>query len=612
MGGESRAGREGIIGPGELARGVLSVAWRLPSILTQLGRIRRFRSSTPLSLGRILERSAVRSPDRKALLFEDRSYTHEELNGEVNRYAHELASCGVSRGDTVHVLVDNRPELLMLIGALAKLGAVASLLNPRQRGAALRHSLGLAPARHHIVGEELLGAFEEVRDSLPPSESDALLYLRERGKGSTPAGYLDLEEAARRRPRSNPASTTGVTLGDPYALVFTSGTTGLPKAAIQTHRRWISGGLWFGRAAMGLKPRDVYYCPLPFCHTNALHVAWGPAALAGAALAIRRRFSASAFWGDVRSYEATVFIYIGEICRYLMNRPAGPGDRDHAVRRIIGNGLRHEIWKPFKERFGIRRVHELYGAAEAPLAFVNLLNLDATAGACLMPHAVVRYDVEADRPVRGAGGFMERVAAGETGLLLAEISESLPFAGYTDEAESEKKILRDVFRKGDAWFDSGDLVLSQGFRHVRFVDRLGDTFRWKGENVSTTEVERVVNSLEQVAESAAYGVLVPGTEGRAGMVAIVPAVPPASFDLAALARALQKGLPPYAVPRFVRLTTRLDTTATLKIKKSALKKEGFDSRRARDPLFVLLPGGKEYEALTPHLAQEIAGGEHRF
>jgi acyl-CoA synthetase (AMP-forming)/AMP-acid ligase II len=612
MGDETRVGREEVLGLGELVRGVLSIAWRIPSVIAQLGRIKRFRSHTPLSLGAILERNAARYPGRTALLFEDSSYTHDELNGGVNRFAHELASRGVSKGETVHVLLDNRPELLMVLGALAKLGAVASLVNPRQRGEALRHSLSLTPARHHIVGEELRGAFEAAANELPLSDADSLYSLREKGGDPAPDGYIDLTEAARRRPRSNPATTGAVTLGDPYAFVFTSGTTGLPKAAIQTHRRWVSGGLWFGRAVMNLGPDDVFYCPLPFCHTNALHVAWAPAARAGAALAIRRRFSARSFWEDVRRFEATAFIYIGEICRYLMNRPARPDDRGHRIRMIIGNGLRPEIWSAFRERFGIRRVYELYGAAEAPLAFVNLLNLDATAGACLMPFAIVRYDLEAERPIRGAGGFMSRAAAGETGLLLARISESLPFAGYTDRSETERKVLRDVFRKGDAWFDSGDLVLDQGYRHIRFVDRLGDTYRWKGENVSTTEVERVVNSLDQVAESAAYGVLVPGTEGRAGMVAIVPATDPGSFDLSALARALTDGLPPYAVPRFVRLSPALETTATLKIKKSALKREGFDPDRSTGPLFTLLPGNDEYRPLTRRLHREIVEGKHRF
>jgi acyl-CoA synthetase (AMP-forming)/AMP-acid ligase II len=609
---DARSRPEHAIGFVDLAVGILAMFWRVPTVYRVLRRIKKFRNDTPLSLGNCLEGNAARYGTKTALLYENVRLTHHELNCRVNQYGHYLASQGITKGDVVLVLVENRPELLMIIGALAKLGAISSLINPNLRGDVLRYSLGLTPGKHYIVGEELLEAFEEVKSGLSLTADDTLYYQRESGATSAPEGYVDLDAVIRQQPECNPPTTGHVTLGDPYAHVFTSGTTGLPKASIQTHRRWISGSLWFGKALMGLTPRDVYYCPLPFCHTNALQVAWAPAAGAGATLAMRRKFSASKFWDDVRRFDASVFIYIGEICRYLMNRPSRPDDRDHSVKMIIGNGLRADIWKAFKTRFGIRRVYEFYGAAEAPLTFVNLLNLDSTVGACLAPYSIVHFDADANEPVRGADGFMRRVAVGEIGLLLAEISEEFPFVGYADRRETEKKILRDVFRKGDAWFNSGDLVLNQGYRHVRFVDRLGDTFRWKGENVSTTEVEKVVNSLEQVAESTAYGVLIPGTEGRAGMVAIIPVAGIEDFDLSSLSQALVRGLPSYAVPKFARLTSEFETTATLKIKRNALRKDGFDPQKSTDPLFVLMPGTTEYRPLTPQLHQEIVGGEHRF
>lgn len=608
----ARSRPEQVIGFVDLAAGVLSRCWRIPSIYRVLSRIKKFRNDTPLSLGACLERNAARYPTRPALLYEDVALTHDELNRRVNQYCHYLGSRGMTKGDIALVLVDNRPELLMIIGALAKLGAVGSLINPNQRREALRLCLSLTPGQHYIVGEGLLEAFEEVKHELPLTAADTFYYQREGGTDSAPSGYIDLDAVTRQQPESNPPTTGQVMLGDPYAHVFTSGTTGLPKASVQTHRRWMSGNLWFGKAVMNLKPEDVYYCPLPFCHTNGLNVAWGPAAGAGATLAMRRKFSASGFWDDVRRFDATAFIYIGEICRYLMNRPSRPDDRDHSIKMMIGNGLRPDIWKAFKRRFGIRRVYELYGAAEAPLAFVNILNLDRTVGACTAPYSIVRFDVEADEAVREADGFMRRVAVGETGLLLAEISEEFPFAGYTDDGETEKKILRDVFEKGDTWFNSGDLVLNQGYRHVQFVDRLGDTFRWKGENVSTTEVEKVVNSMARVAESTAYGVRIPGTEGRAGMVSIVPATGVEEFDLSVLSETLVRELPPYAVPRFVRLTSELETTATLKIKRNALRSEGFDPRESSDPLYVLMPGRTEYQPMTAELHEEIVGGKHRF
>jgi citronellyl-CoA synthetase len=596
----------------DLLPGLLALSWRIPSIVKTMRGILAFRNDSPFSMGTILERNAETHANGTALLYEDTRITHEAFNKKINRYAHTFAAQGVRKGDVALVLVDNRPELLMIIGALAKLGAVASLINPNLRGKVLLYSINLTRGRTFVVGEELLEAFEEIKDAIELTADDRLHYQQASGQNPPPDGYMDLETAIQDQSTRNPATTREIKLGDPFAYVFTSGTTGLPKASVQTHRRWFSGMYWFGKIVMNLKPSDVYYCPLPLCHTNGLHVAWGSAAGCGTTLALRRRFSASQFWEDTRKFNANFFIYVGEVCRYLMNQPPRPDDRDNPIEAIVGNGLRPDIWKAFKERFGISKVFELYGAAEAPLIFSNILNLDCTVGTCLTPYAVVEYDLDTEEPVRGEDGFMKKVAPGETGLILAEISDRMPFAGYTEQGETEKKIFRDVFEKGDLWFNSGDLVLNQGFRHVQFVDRLGDTFRWKGENVSASEVEEVVNTLHQVEASTAYGVQIPGTDGRAGMVAIIPSSPVDAFDLEGLAETLRKALPAYAVPKFVRFREAFETTGTHKIKKKVLRDEGFDPNRVEDPLYVLLPEGDTYHPLNKELYEEIVAGKHRF
>jgi citronellyl-CoA synthetase len=596
----------------DILPGLLGVSWRAPSIIRNLRELLSFKNDDHMSMGSALEYNAERYTAKTAILYEDVKYTHAEFNESINQYAHYFLSQGVQKGDEVIVFVDNRPELLIIIGAMSKIGAISSLINPNQRGEVLQYSINLTRGRYVIIGEELLDAFEEIKDELKLTEEEKLYFQPERGEKPCPPGYINLPDFLINESIENPATTAEITLGDPFAYVFTSGTTGLPKASIQTHRRWFTAQYWFGRIVMNLKPDDVHYCPLPFCHTNALHVSWSAAASQGTALAIRRKFSASNFLNDVRKFKANSFIYIGEICRYLMNQPPKPDDADNPLTACVGNGLRPDIWKAFKKRFGIKKVFELYGAAEGNLIFSNLLNVDCTVGLCLTPYAIVKYDVEEDEPVRGTNGFMQKVSKGEVGLMLAEISESLPFAGYKDKQETGKKIFRDVFEKGDSWFNFGDLVLDQGFKHIQFVDRIGDTFRWKGENVSTGEVEKVLHTQRQVAESTTYGVKIPGTDGRAGMAAIIPTTTVEDFDIKALADIVIKGLPHYGVPKFIRFVKSFETTGTHKIKKNILREEAFDPAKVSDPLYVLLPDSQQYILLTNDLYHEISAGQYRF
>jgi citronellyl-CoA synthetase len=295
-----------------------------------------------------------------------------------------------------------------------------------------------------------------------------------------------------------------------------------------------------------------------------------------------------------------------------MNQPPTADDWKNPLKKIIGNGLRPDIWKDFKKRFDISKVYEIYGAAESNLYFVNILNLDCTVGKCKLPYTIVKYNVDEDEPLRGENGFMQKVKVGETGLLLGEITEENPFVGYSSKDATESKILRDVFARGDAWFNTGDLIRDIGFNHVQFVDRTGDTFRWKGENVSTTEVEKVVDTFPQISLSTVYGVLMPGGDGRVGMAAIISATKPEDFDFKGLAKHFQRVLPSYSVPKFIRFKTEFEYTSTHKIKKVNLKKEGFDHRIVTDPLYVLLPGEFAYKPLTEEFYAEIMAGKYKF
>ncbi len=595
-----------------LLPGLLSILPRLPSLLKVGKEMLNISMDEYNSVGRVLEKNAENYPDKTALLFEDLRFTHRALNEAINRYANYFHSIGMQKGDVAVILLENRPELVMLIGALSKIGAIASLINPNQRGKVLSHSINLTRGKVFIVGEEMLTPFKEIRKELALTEADRVYFLPDGSDRSAPDGYVDLSHKIKDTTSSNPSTTSQIKMSDPFAYVFTSGTTGMPKASVQINFRWIGAGNWFGHFNMALTPEDTMYIPLPFYHTNGLNVAWGAAAGTGTAIAIRRKFSASNFWKDTHKFNVTCFVYIGEVCRYLMNQPPRQDDRDNPVQKIVGNGLRPDIWKMFKDRFGIPYVYELYGAAEGNMIFTNLLNIDCCVGLCLTPFVIVKYDMDADHPIRGKNGFMEKVERGQAGLLIGEITNRSPFMGYTSKKETEKKIFRDVFKKGDIWFNTGDLIRDIGFKHAQFVDRLGDTFRWKGENVSTTEVEEIVNQVPGVEGCTVYGVPIPGTDGRAGMVSIVTVSMKDDLDKKKFSENLKNQLPSYAVPIFVRIKTEFETTATYKIKKTDLKSEGFNPETVSDPLYVMLPGETDYHPLTHEIYREILAGNYRF
>ena len=610
---DSPAKDEGLISVFDYLKGWLPLLWRLPSIRRNRKRVANVTVENRESWGSMLEETAANFPRNVAIKSEEACLSYSEYNAAVNRYANFFISKGMKKGDVACICLENRPELLIVYSAIAKIGAINSMINSNLRRDSLKHCLTLHPAKIYIIGEEVLDAFEEVKNNLELQADQAFYYVPDKGRKPLPEGFVDLNLAAEKFSESNPPTTVDVTPADIIAYVFTSGTTGgMPKAAILKHGRLVRSRYLNGKVVLNLKPKDTIYIPLPFFHTNALALSWPTVFASGSAVAIRRKFSVSNFWQDVHKFNVTVWCYIGELCRYLINQPPRPDDRYNPLVKIIGNGLRPDIWHDFKRRFGISKVYEIYGAAESNLYFVNLLNLDCTVGRCSLPYAVIKYDVDEDTAIRDERGFMQEIDVGETGLLLGEISEANPFLGYTDQQATESKILRDVFHRGDAWFNTGDLIRNIGFGHVQFVDRTGDTFRWKGENVSTTEVEAVANTLPQVSLSSVYGVKLSDGDGRAGMIAVIPDCRPEEFDLRALGRHFQHSLPAYAVPKFLRLNADLEYTATHKIKKVALKKEGFDPDSVTDALYVLLPGDTEYQPLTREIYQNILNGEYRF
>ncbi len=576
------------VGITDIAKGLVAMAPSVPLILRHAPGLIHRPADAKRTIGAVFQREAGAHPGRPFVRFEGRTTTYGEANRIVNRYAATLAGLGVKTGDVVAILAKNSTTDLLLMLATVKLGAVAGMLNYNQRGKVAEHSMSLLNASVLVWDPETAEAFESIpKSALPQHVFD----------------FDAFDEASASASETNPAVTATLPASTKAFYIFTSGTTGLPKASVMSHNRWLASYSGIGGMAVRLRHSDTLYVPLPLYHNNALSVSLSSVLAAGACIAIGKQFSASKFWDDVILNRATAFCYIGELCRYLLAQPPKSTDRAHSVRIIVGNGMRPEIWDEFAARFGIERIVEFYGASELNLAFVNAFGVKRTAGFCPLPYKVVEYDEESGEPKRNAKGRLVESPKGTPGLLIAQISDRVPVDGYTDESATEKKIIREGFASGDAWFNSGDLVREQGFKHIAFVDRLGDTFRWKGENVATTEVEGAIDVHDTVEQSVVYGVAIPGCDGKAGMAAVKLA-DGAEFDAKGLAEHLYDHLPNYAVPLFIRLVDELETTSTFKSRKVELREDGYAVDG--DPVYVLTGRGGGYVDSYAEYTDDVA------
>src|SRR2546428_902265 len=487
------------------------------------------------TFGPLIRAQAERIPDRIALRFEDDTVTYGAYDRAVNRMAARLGREGVARGTPVAILAPNSPLFLVALGAVAKLGAIGALINTHVTGAGLTHVLRASGAAIGVSDAAALPALDLVAGSHP------VRFLTD----APPATALPRDvrplEGWREGPVAPEPDIPDVRGGDVFLYIYTSGTTGYPKPAIVRHLRFTMGGITLA-GLLGVETGETIYAPLPLYHGESLFVGFAPAFRAGGAFAPRRRFSAREFLDDVRRHEAVAFVYVGELCRYLLRQPPTARDRDHRLRVAAGAGLRPDIWTAFQERFGLSRIVEMYGATEGNVA---LQNVDGRVGSVGKPHPLLedtvqlaRFDPRQGTLVRGPGGFCMPCAVDEPGELLGRVGGGggpMEYDGYTDRDATERKLGRGAFTPGDAWFRSGGLLRRDADGYYYFVDRIGDTFRWKGENVATQEVAELLNAAPGVSETSVYGVVVPGTEGRAGMAAVVLREG-AGFDWAAFLR----------------------------------------------------------------------------
>jgi fatty-acyl-CoA synthase len=579
--------------------------------------LRALASTAPITLNPtrvfpiVVEELAERFGATSALLSERECMTFCDLAGRSNRYARWALGQGLAAGEVVCLFMPNRPEYLAAWIGITSVGGVVALLNTNLIGSALAHCIEIAAPKHVIVASELMEAFATTQ---PYLKTKAKVWVH--GEGYSKFPRIDSELETHSSGKLTEDERRPITINDRALLIYTSGTTGLPKAANVSHYRVMMWSHWFA-GMLDMRSTDRVFSCLPMYHSVGGVVAPGAVLLNGGSAVIREKFSATQFWDDIVRWNCTMFQYIGELCRYLLYSAPHPLEKNHNIRACCGNGLRPDVWSGFKTRFRIPQILEFYAATEGNVSIYNVEGKQGAIGripsflAHRFPLALVTFNCETEMPIRDDRGFCIRCKTNEVGEAISKISSDLRefgsrFEGYSDKRESERKILRDVFEKGDTWFRTGDLMRQDKGGYFYFVDRIGDTFRWKGENVASSEVSEAITAFPGIQESNVYGVEVPRRDGRAGMAAVVVGD---SVDLAAFRDHLIKTLPGYAQPLFLRICEKLETTATFKQKKADLVQLAYDPSKTNDAIYFNDPEQRAFVRLDKMVYDQIQSGQ---
>ena len=574
-----------------------------------LGRSKKLDKNKSLTVPDMIEESIDKFPNNIAIEFEDKSYTYSDLDKESNQVANWAIKKGYKTGDVVALLMENKPEFIFIWLGLSKLGITIACLNNNIKSKSLAHCIQTSKSKSLILSSDLIDNYSSAEDLIDDQLS---VYV----SGDKVQGFENIDddnEKNTNRPNSSIRKT--LTNSESLFYIYTSGTTGLPKASNFSHQKFAVGsGLQM--FSLNMKSTDKTYLVLPLYHATGGVVGLGSTLFTGGTVVLRKKFSVEKFWEDCAKYNVTVITYIGELFRYLISAPKNEFEKQHNIRGMYGNGLRPDVWKVVQDRFGINNIIEFYGASEGN---VSLTNVDSRFGSIgrippyaknALPTKIVKFDVVNEKVVRNEDGFCIECGddeAGEViGLIPNEDKFSGKFEGYTDKEATAKKILKDVFEKGDQWFSSGDLLKRDKDGYYFFVDRIGDTFRWKSENVATSEVSEAISTFAGVKEANVYGVLVPGEDGRAGMASIVPGE---EFSINGLYEHLSQHLPKYSIPVFIRISKEIEVTGTFKYKKTDLVKDGFDPSVVKDQMYYASTSENDYIDLDANVFKKISDHE---
>jgi fatty-acyl-CoA synthase len=566
------------------------------------------------TLSAVIDSYARHSGDAPALIHDGHHVSYRALAMSADRYARWALDQGMSKGETVALLMLNKPEFMAIWLGITKVGCTVALINTNLSGSSLAHCIDIVNPKHVIVDARLL---RPLLGAQPYLKTAAQTWQH----GDADSGLPRLEDALPEVLHGADVAleTRRPHLDDTALYIYTSGTTGLPKAARVSHRRIILWSYWLA-GMMNTQPTDRMYDCLPMYHSIGGVAAPGAVLVAGGSVVIRERFSVRSFWDDVVSTDCTLFQYIGELCRYLVNSPPVPHETQHRLRICCGNGMRGDVWEEFQRRFKLPRILEFYAATEGNVSLYNAEGRPGAIGrvplflAHRFPLRLVKIDPDTGQPVRDERGLCVTCGTNQVGEALGKISRrpgepGNQFEGYTSRDESSKKVLHDVAEPGDVWFRTGDLMRKDATGYYYFVDRMGDTFRWKGENVATTEVAEVVAAFPGIREATVYGVAVPGHEGRAGMAAVSTE---GEIDLAALREHISGRLPSYARPMFLRIVGTIEITSTFKHMKSDLVRQGYDPATVSDRIYLDHPERGAFAPVDATLFERIQARTLRF
>ncbi len=560
-----------------------------------------WKDNKKLSLLNFFDNNVKKRPNDIAFIFEGDEITWKEADEQTNKYAGFLKSQNINKGDCFAILMDNSPDFLMLLLASFRVGSLAALINTTVSGEGLKHVIGISDVKLITAGASHL---EKLSSALGDSDLKNIPIFGMEDNEKIPDQIEDIKKLSKQFSTFIPYQPI---MKDVAAYIFTSGTTGLPKAALVDHAKLVKGSFAGHFLCFNFNKNDRLYMTLPLYHSTGLILGWAASLRSGCPNLIKSKFSASDFWNDVKKYNVNKFIYVGELCRYLMNLPPSDGDKDNPITQISGNGLRPDIWESFQKRFNISKIVEIYGATEAVGMTINSFGRSGMIGRKRSDSTIIHCNKDDGSPILNDEGFCTKVSEGETGLYIQKISSSAKFQGYLDAQASNKKILQNVFKTGDQYFNTGDLITLHDNNWLSFADRVGDTYRWKSENVSTMEVAAILNNASGVMDCNVYGVQIDSAEGKAGMAAMNVSD---EFSFISFIEHVNKNLNTFQKPYFLRLTKEMQTTGTFKHQKEDLKKQGFNPSLIKDKLYFLQKNN--YVEIDQALYNRIHSGDERF